>query len=193
MEKMDMNEENTDHEQETGKAGPVKWGIVLVWVAIIGLLIVLGLQMIKNKKGPVSVGERAPDFVLTTFGGEQINNLDLAGKVIVINFWASWCKPCEQEAVELEQAHQYFKDQDVVFLGIAYADTETQALDYLSKFGVTYPNGPDLGTRITQAFRTRGVPETYIVGKDGKLADVMIGPYMSLAEIIKDVENALME
>ena len=193
MEKMDMNEENTDHEQETGKAGPVKWGIVLVWVAIIGLLIVLGLQMIKNKKGPVSVGERAPDFVLTTFGGEQINNLDLAGKVIVINFWASWCKPCEQEAVELEQAHQYFKDQDVVFLGIAYADTETQALDYLSKFGVTYPNGPDLGTRITQAFRTRGVPETYIVGKDGKLADVKIGPYMSLAEIVNDVENALME
>ena len=188
-----MNEINTEHEQGTDETRPVKWGVVLVWVVLIGLLVVLGLQMIQVRKGPVSVGERAPDFVLTSFSGEQINNLDLAGKVIVINFWASWCKPCEQEAVELEQAYQKYKDQDVVFLGIAYADTETESLAYLAKFGVTYPNGPDLRTRITQAFRTRGVPETYIVGKDGILVDVKIGPYMSLAEIVNAVENALVK
>jgi cytochrome c biogenesis protein CcmG/thiol:disulfide interchange protein DsbE len=87
----------------------------------------------------------------------------------------------------LEQAWRNFKDQDVIFLGVDYVDTEPEALAYLSKFDITYPNGPDLGTRISQAFRIRGVPETYIVGRDGMIVDIKISPYLSLAEI----ENAL--
>jgi cytochrome c biogenesis protein CcmG/thiol:disulfide interchange protein DsbE len=62
-------------------------------------------------------------------------------------------------------------------------DTETEAMVYLEKFNVTYPNGPDLRTKISQAFRIRGVPETYIIGKDGKLAAFKISPFSSLAEI----------
>lgn len=189
MGKKNMNEESIEHEDEQERR--IKWGVVLVWVAVIAFLALLGLQLVQVKKGPVAVGEKAPDFVLTTYDGEQIESMELAGRVIVINFWASWCKPCEQEAAELEQVYRKFKDQDVVFLGIAYADTEPEALAYLSKFGITYPNGPDLGTRITQAFRTRGVPETYIVGKDGRLVDVQIGPYMSVTEIENDVQSAL--
>jgi cytochrome c biogenesis protein CcmG/thiol:disulfide interchange protein DsbE len=110
---------------------------------------------------------------------------------VVINFWASWCKPCEQEALELEQAYQIYKDQGVVFLGVDYVDTETEARKYLEKFGITYPNGPDLGTRISQAFRIRGVPETYIANADGRLVAVKIGPYQSLSEITQQVEAAL--
>jgi cytochrome c biogenesis protein CcmG/thiol:disulfide interchange protein DsbE len=170
---------------------PRQWRVILVWVVVIGILLVLGLGLTRTKQGPVGVGEDLPDFVLTTFDGEQIDTQSLRGKVVVINFWASWCKPCEQEAVELEQAYQSFKERDVVFLGVDYVDTETEALAYLSKFAITYPNGPDLRTQISQAFRIRGVPETYIVGKDGVLVDVKIGPYMSLAEIENAVLNAL--
>jgi cytochrome c biogenesis protein CcmG/thiol:disulfide interchange protein DsbE len=103
---------------------------------------------------------------------------------VVVNFWASWCKPCEQEAADLETAWQFYQPRgDVVFLGVDYVDTEPEALAYLEKFNITYPNGADLGTRISQAYRIRGVPETYIIAPDGKLANAQIGPFTSLAQI----------
>ena len=180
-------------ENESQEKHPWRWGIILIWVVVLGVLIVLGLALTRSRQGPVGVGEKAPSFVLTTFDGDKIDFESLHGKVVVINFWASWCGPCEQEAAELEQAYQSFKDQDVVFLGVDYVDTETEALAYLSKFNITYPNGPDLRTEISQTFRMTGVPETYIVGKDGTLVDVKIGPYTSLTEIENAVLNALQQ
>ncbi|OGO16796.1 MAG: hypothetical protein A2Z14_06995 [Chloroflexi bacterium RBG_16_48_8] len=184
-----MIEELSNKERQTEH--PQRWGAILVWIGVLGILLVLGLGLTRSKQGPVGVGEKIPDFILTTFDGDQIDIEDLRGRVVVINFWASWCKPCEQEAAELEQASQSFKDQDVIFLGVDYVDTETEALTYLSKFNITYPNGPDLRTQISQAFRIRGVPETYIVGREGVLVDVRIGPYLSLAEIENAVLGAL--
>ena len=71
----------------------------------------------------------------------------------------------------------------MIFLGIAWSDIETDALAYIDRFGITYTNGFDLGTRISQSYRTTGVPETYIIDQDGVLAAVKIGPFSSLAEI----------
>jgi cytochrome c biogenesis protein CcmG/thiol:disulfide interchange protein DsbE len=148
------------------------------------LLALLAFGLLRNQEGPVTIGETAPDFTLTTFGGEKISLGDLKGKVVVLNFWASWCKPCEEEAAELETAWRIYQPGgDVVFLGVDYVDTETEAMAYLEKFDVTYPNGPDLRTQISQAFRIRGVPETYILDQDGKLAAFKISPFLSLAEI----------
>ena len=72
-----------------------------------------------------------------------------------------------------------------------YVDTEPEALDYMARFDITYPNGPDLGTRISQAYRIRGVPETYIMGANGNLVEAKIGPYASLAEIQASLDRAL--
>jgi cytochrome c biogenesis protein CcmG/thiol:disulfide interchange protein DsbE len=165
--------------------------VILAWVFVLGLLLVVGIMLIRTQKGPIGVGDEVPDLTLTTFGDDLIPFEDLAGEVVVINFWASWCKPCEQEAAELEQAYQMYKEEGVVFLGVDYVDTETEARQYLEKFGITYPNGPDLGTRISQAFRIRGVPETYIMGPDGRLAAVKIGPYTSLEEIVRQIDGVL--
>ena len=169
---------------------PRRWGVILVWGLLLGLLAILGLGLIRSQQGPVGVGAMVPDFTLTTFDGGTIDIRELRGQVVVINFWASWCKPCEQEAAELEQAYQQYKDQGVAFLGVDYVDADREAMAYLEKFGITYPNGPDLGTRISQAFRIRGVPETYIVGPDGQLAAIKIGPYQSLEEIVRQIETA---
>lgn len=173
------------------KSSARRWGVILAWVFVLGLLLVVGIMLIRTQKGPIGVGDEVPDLTLTTFNGDLISFEDLAGEVVVINFWASWCKPCEQEAAELEQAYQMYKEEGVVFLGVDYVDTETEARQYLEKFGITYPNGPDLGTRISQAFRIRGVPETYIMGPDGKLAAVKIGPYTSLEEIQRQIDGVL--
>ncbi len=169
--------------QETTRSRP-HWGRALAWGGLIVLLLVVGLGLMRSQQGPIGIGSKAPDFTLTTFDGQQISLASLRGKVVVINFWASWCKPCEQEAADLEAAWRYYEPyQDVVFLGIDYVDTEPEAKAYLKKFDITYTNGPDMGTRISQAFRMRGVPETYVLDQNGTLVSKQIGPFTSLDQI----------
>jgi cytochrome c biogenesis protein CcmG/thiol:disulfide interchange protein DsbE len=154
------------------------WQIVVV-VLVLGLLAMVALQMQRNgplAAGPVGQGEAAPDFTLTTFDGQTLVLSELRGQVVAVNFWASWCAPCKAEAPELENTWRHYKDRNVLFIGVDYADTETDAKAFIRAFDITYPNGPDLGTRISQVFRMRGVPETYIVDQTGRLAFVQIGP-----------------
>jgi cytochrome c biogenesis protein CcmG/thiol:disulfide interchange protein DsbE len=168
-----------------------RWGAIAAWTALFILLILLGLGLIRRGQGQLPVGSEIPDFVLTTFEGQEIAMADLSGQVVVINFWASWCSTCDEEAAELEEAYQIYRDRGVAFLGVDYSDTDRAALAYLERYGVTYPNGPDIGTRISQAFRIRAVPETYFVGPDGILAARKIGPFLSLQEIVDTIERVL--
>jgi len=189
----DIPETDTPTEEPQEYRRP-RWGRIIAWGGLIALLILLALGLQRSRQGPVTVGDKVPNFSLSTFEGQTIELDDLAGKVVVLNFWASWCKPCEQEAAELEEAWRYYEPQgEVVFLGVDYVDTETEAQAYLEKFAITYPNGPDLGTRISQAFRIRGVPETYFIGKDGILRYAQIGPFSSLAQIKATIEPLLAE
>jgi cytochrome c biogenesis protein CcmG/thiol:disulfide interchange protein DsbE len=183
----------TNDAPQTGEEKPAarRWGVIAAFVFVIALLVLLGLGLRRTTQGPLGVGDQVPDLTLTTFDEGDIHFNDLRGQVVVVNFWASWCKPCEGEALELEQAYQMYRDEDVLFLGVDYVDTEPEARQYLGRFDITYPNGPDLGTRISQAFRIRGVPETYVIGPDGRLAAVKIGPYVSLEEIVGQIETAL--
>jgi cytochrome c biogenesis protein CcmG/thiol:disulfide interchange protein DsbE len=160
------------------------WVIVIAFLLLLTFLTVLGLGLRRVQQGPITKGQLVPPIELTTFEGTLMQTKGMAGKVIVLNFWASWCKPCESEAADLEAAWKLYKPGDqVVFLGADYVDTEPEAKAYLNKFNITYPNGPDLGTRISQMFRIRGVPETYIIDRNGKLAYSQIGPFASLDEI----------
>jgi cytochrome c biogenesis protein CcmG, thiol:disulfide interchange protein DsbE len=83
---------------------------IIIWVALMALLVLVGLGLRKAQNPIISIGSEVPDFPLTMFegysyqGASEVNLSDLKGKVVVLNFWASWCKPCEQEAAELEEA-----------------------------------------------------------------------------------------
>jgi cytochrome c biogenesis protein CcmG/thiol:disulfide interchange protein DsbE len=170
---------------------PRRWGALFAWVLLFAVLGLVGYGLVKANRGPLELNRPAPNFELTTFEGERFRTEELRGQVILVNIWASWCVTCKDEARELEQAYQMYKDQGVVFLGVDWSDTESKALAYLDEYGITYPNGPDIGGQIYRAFRVRGVPETYLIAADGTLASFKIGAYSSLAEIVAAIETAM--
>ncbi|HLF36309.1 MAG TPA: TlpA disulfide reductase family protein, partial [Anaerolineales bacterium] len=96
---------------------PVAYGSLL---ALLGLV---GWGLVRAQAGPRDQGP-APDFSLATFSGEQVSLSALRGQVVVINFWASWCPPCREEAAYLESTWRAYRDQGVVFIGVDYADTD---------------------------------------------------------------------
>jgi len=182
------------------RRGVPLWVQIIIWIGLLGLLVLVGITLNKRKQGTVQPGDVIPDFTLPLFSGYEyagqagIKLSDLRGKVVLLNFWASWCKPCEQEAAELQEAWEYYEPTgQVVFLGADYVDTEPEARVYLQKYGITFLNGPDMGTRISQLFRIQGVPETYFIDKTGVLRYVQVGPFSSLEQIQAQIDLLLSE
>lgn len=166
-------------------------GTYIAFALLLGLLAVLGWRLVQVNSGQVDSG-LAPDFTITSFEGETLTLSQLRGQVVIINFWASWCPPCREEAPYLEATWRKYKDQGVVFIGVDYVDTEAKALAYIDEFDITYFNGPDVGTRISRAYRMDGVPETYYVAKNGELRGIKIGP-LSPPELDEKIEELLAE
>ena len=153
-------------------------------VIVLGLLLLLGFFAVvavnlQNIESTDLAGRAAPDFTLTLFDHfeeHEITLSDLRGQVVLVNFWASWCVECYKEADLLEQAWRDYQDDGVVFIGVDYLDTEKEGLAYMEQYNITYPSGPDIGDRISKDYAITGVPETFIIDKDGNIAHVQIGP-----------------
>ncbi len=158
------------------------WRILFVGVglAFIALLAVRLWQT--NIQGQRAAGD-APELSFTTFGGEDIVLRDLRGKGVVLNFWASWCAPCREEAGLLEQTWRREKENGIIFLGLDYLDQEPAALAYLEEFDITYPNGPDLRSQAARRYRIQGVPETFFISPEGKIVEIIVGPIASQQEM----------
>lgn len=168
--------------EEQESSGGIRWTSMAIWAVVIGVLLMAGWGLLNSTAPRPEVGQPAPEFDLEFFNGYEWQDQptaslsDMSGKVVVLNFWASWCVECRYEADVLENGAQKFAADDVVFLGVAYADVEPNSLAYMEEFNVSYPHAPDLGTDISDMFEITGVPETFIIGPDGTIAHVHIGP-----------------
>ena len=158
---------------------PVKRGLSLSSIVLlIGVALtvsVFGFALARQNQTQPEAGP-APDFTITTFEGEEITLSDLKGQVVVVNFWASWCGPCRVEAPDLQRIHERYQDQGVTVLGITYTDTEAKSLAFIGEFGMTYPNAPDMGTRISDRYNIQGVPETFVIDQNGDIAQFIYAP-----------------
>lgn len=172
------------------ETGPVRgaparrWAVAaalaLVCLAVGGALVLL---LAKPPQKSLCSGP-APAMALQLYDGyrggwpgSSISLDDLKGKGVVVNFWASWCQPCAQEAADMQAAWQKYKDQGVVFVGVDYLDQEPNALQYLHQYGVDYPNGPDMAGQMAQRYAIRGVPETFFIDPQGQLTGCrQVGP-----------------
>ena len=143
-------------------------GFVAAFIVIIALLFLLEWTLQQKAAPPLASGD-APSFELKSFEGTTYRLSDLRGTPMVLNFWASWCTQCKDEARELQAVWEQNRDKGLLVLGVDYVDTEPEAKAYLAAFGITYPNGPDLGAKISRAYRITGVPETYFITREGKL------------------------
>lgn len=152
-------------------------GALLAVVAIIVLAMValFAVSLANNAAGQLQSG-RVQDFTMTQFDGKAYPLSSLRGKIVVINIWASWCDPCKDEAPQLEAVWQSYRTKGVAFFGADYVDTDKPAQAFLASYNITYPNGPDLESRIYRTFRARGVPETYVLNQRGEIAKTFIGP-----------------
>jgi len=171
---------------------------LLIWGTILVVLAFLGWGLLKRSETRPEVGSDAPDFALSLFDGYfneftegRVTLSDLRGRIVVLNFWASWCVECRVEARDLEETWQAYRDRGVVFIGIDYDDTEIKARGYLEEFGITYPNGLDGRGLITEGkYHITGVPETFIVNPQGQIDVVKIGPFQT-GELRRELDRLL--
>jgi cytochrome c biogenesis protein CcmG/thiol:disulfide interchange protein DsbE len=158
------------------------WQFIFVTI-LLGFVGVLAFRLWETNTNEQRADGLAPDFTFTTFEGETISLADLHGQGVVLNFWASWCDPCRDEAALLEAAWRREAGNGIVFIGLDYLDQEPAAKAYLAEFDITYPNGPDLQSQAARRYRIKGVPETYFIAPDGTIVQAVIGPIMDAAQL----------
>src|SRR5512134_1984242 len=162
---------------DPGAARPrVPIGLLLWLVPVVALLFVIGYQSVR-KQQPASItmglarGQRpaAPAFELPRFDGGTLALSSLRGKYVLLNFWASWCIPCRDEAPLLERAWREYRTRGLAVVGVNIQDLEPEARKFIAEFKVSYPNVRDRDGRVSRAYGTTGVPESFFIDRESRV------------------------
>lgn len=165
---------------------------VIIVIAVALILGIVSYGIYQNEQGAIEPGDEAPDFTLITYDEEEFRLSDHEGQnVVVINFWHNECPPCHQEAEDLQDVYVSYQGQDVVFIGVNVKDPERIAREFMTRYGVTYPNGLDRGDKINKdLYRTTGWPETFIINRQGIVTLHQVGP-ISSSKLSAEIDKAL--
>jgi cytochrome c biogenesis protein CcmG, thiol:disulfide interchange protein DsbE len=174
-------------EQSQRRLSPVWMASGAVALVVIALL---SYSLVTGPSSSLQVGEPAPEFQLTTFSGHTVRLSDLRGQVVILNFFASWCNPCREEAPDLEQTWREYEARGVQLLGIAYKDAGSKAQAFLAEYDATYPSALDPGNRVSRAYGVTGVPETFIIDQEGILVRHVLGA-VNAAQLRQEIDVIL--
>lgn len=175
-------------------------GVVGAAVAAVLALFLVGLMNAGTPPGladrvvvPEAEREPAPDLTLSVLAagdgvgpvGTEVSLSELRGRTVVLNVWASWCGPCEAEAPVLERVARGYRAEgpDVLVLGLDIQDLRGDALEFIDELGLTYPSLRDAGDGADRALRTTGVPETFLIDAEGRIAMRHVGPVTEPAQL----------
>jgi cytochrome c biogenesis protein CcmG/thiol:disulfide interchange protein DsbE len=136
------------------------------------------------------IGRAAPEFQLVSLNGQTIDLATLRGHPVVLNFWASWCIPCRDEAPLLRAAQERYATVGVAFLGIVYQDSAASAQAFVDRYGVRYPSLIDPDGRSALDYGVYGIPETYFIAADGTIRAKQIGP-LDATSLARQIDEAL--
>jgi cytochrome c biogenesis protein CcmG/thiol:disulfide interchange protein DsbE len=152
-------------------------------VVSLGGLVILALAfgivwLQSSKYEPLTVGMAAPDFSLPDIEGKTVRLSDYRGKVVFVNFWATWCKPCKEEMPSMEILWENFKSEDFVMLAISMdrVTTKKDIPPFIESMKLTFPILTDSWGQTDKRYKLMGVPETYIIDQSGVLREKVIGP-----------------
>jgi cytochrome c biogenesis protein CcmG, thiol:disulfide interchange protein DsbE len=151
------------------------FAVVIAVLAVIGLL---GFGLLSKGEASLAVGDRAPDKELIRLGQPGTGEIaDYRGKWVLVNFWASWCEPCKTEAPALETFQKQHAANDFTVLGINLDDTTGDALDFVKRYGLTYPQLREGdGADSRDAYGMTGFPESFLIDPQGHVALIRRGP-----------------
>jgi cytochrome c biogenesis protein CcmG/thiol:disulfide interchange protein DsbE len=143
-------------------------GILVLVTGLIGVLYTTIHERIVN------VGDSAPNFAIAATNGKTITAADFGGKLLVLNFWATWCQPCVDEMPSLNELAQRFQDKGLVVLAVSVDKDENAYRQFLSRWKIAFPTARDADQKINQDYGTVQFPETYIINAQGKVVDKII-------------------
>ena len=152
------------------------WGVLCLAVALL-----IAFAMPSYRQGEASVaGKAAQDFALT-FEGKPAHLSDLRGKVVVLNFWATWCPPCVEETPALNRLQKHLEPRNGIVLGVAADEDPAAFQEFLGKYGVSFPTYRDPATKdnrsaIALSYGTSMYPDTYVIDRHGRIARKFMGP-----------------
>ncbi|MED4271848.1 thiol-disulfide oxidoreductase ResA [Geobacillus stearothermophilus] len=153
--------------------------ILIVLLSALGYTIYINFFVSKEK---VKVGSIAPDFILTDLEGKKHQLSNYRGKGIFLNFWGTWCKPCEKEMPYMNELYPKYKAKGVEILAVDVDETELAVRQFRDRYGLSFPIMIDKGSQVLNAYGVGPIPATYLIDKNGKVVKIFIGG-MTLQQI----------